>query len=598
MTEWAKGKSIRDLSGLSPHETINFRDLVNTIAGVCLAPNFENQAPDYPFFSVLITGNNRAQAAQDALRAIAGQNRTKQATAVLDALELLDGEKIDPYKSKYAKFILDAVKAKGHGQVVNRSEIIQDDHGLEYMNPGGARLEPEWVAVILAALVYSGDIVLAIPGKKFDATGLQQLAATGMDELVRFKHLEQPKEWNLPALKALFELLGMTPGMAQLVTQGKDEPVQNLQQAVGKIVKRIVMTQQTLREGLSFWGLDLLAGTDLASQASGLDEAKGFFESLQAYSSPGKLKNFRYSAPEVLAHEKAVKALDELDALREFIMDHSPTASWLSTAEAVLPAEHDWVDRMKTTRQDVLDALKQADLTELASQSQSIGAKLQKLKKDYTVAYIGLHTKARLGVNDDKRKAGLLNDQRLQTLLKLAGIDLMPRQQLTDYQNRLAGLKSCFALTEQNLDASPICPHCGFRPSVETGAAAGSQMIDQMDAQLDAMVAAWTSTILSNLEDPITQANMDLLKIDDREPLEAFIKSKELPVPLDSNFVHALKEVLSGLVKVTVKAQELQQALQVTDGPATPAEMKKRFEEYIDQLTKGKDPAKVRIVME
>ena len=35
-----------------------------------------------------------------------------------------------------------------------------------------------------------------------------------------------------------------------------------------------------------------------------------------------------------------------------------------------------------------------------------------------------------------------------------------------------------------------------------------------------------------------------------------------------------------------------------SDGPATPAEMKKRFEEYIDQLTKGKDPAKVRIVME
>ena len=112
------------------------------------------------------------------------------------------------------------------------------------------------------------------------------------------------------------------------------------------------------------------------------------------------------------------------------------------------------------------------------------------------------------------------------------------------------------------------------------------------------MVAAWTSTILSNLEDPITQANVDLLKIDDREPLEAFIQSKELPVPLDSNFVHAMKEVLSGLVKVTVRAQELHTALQVTDGPATPAEMKKCFEEYIDQITKGQDPAKVRIVME
>ena len=647
MTEWAKGKSIRDLSGLSPHETINFRDLVNTIAGVCLAPNFENQAPDYPFFSVLITGNNRAQAAQDALRAIAGQNRTKQATAVLDALELLDGEKIDPYKSKYTKFILDAIKAKGHGQVVNRSEIIQDDHGLEYMNPGGGRLEPEWVAVILASLVYSGDIVLAIPGKKFDATGLQQLAATGMDELVRFKHLEQPKEWNLPALKALFELLGMTPGMAQLVTQGKDEPVQNLQQAVGKIVKRIVMTQQTLREGLSFWGLNLVNESRVAGHVSSdsglgtldsrLENAKAFFESLQAYSSPGKLKNFRYSAPEVLAHEKAVKALDELDALREFIMDHSPTAAWLATAEAsasrgsefrVTGSESTpqgldlWVDQVKAIRGDVLDSINSELKTQnpqLARLSSEVGEKLKKLKRDYINQYISLHARARLGVNDDKRKAGLLNDQRLQTLLKLAGIDLMPRQQLTDYQNRLAGLKSCFALTEQNLDASPICPHCSFKPSVEavsgsrvtglgssdsqlgtrdSGLSNAAAVLNALDDELDRMLENWTKTLISNLEDPITQANMDLLKIDDREPLEAFIKSKELPVPLDSNFVHALKEVLSGLVKVTVKAQELQQALQVTDGPATPAEMKKRFEEYIDQLTKGKDPAKVRIVME
>jgi len=30
----------------------------------------------------------------------------------------------------------------------------------------------------------------------------------------------------------------------------------------------------------------------------------------------------------------------------------------------------------------------------------------------------------------------------------------------------------------------------------------------------------------------------------------------------------------------------------------TPAEIKKRFEEYLDQLTKGKEPGKVRIVLE
>ena len=31
---------------------------------------------------------------------------------------------------------------------------------------------------------------------------------------------------------------------------------------------------------------------------------------------------------------------------------------------------------------------------------------------------------------------------------------------------------------------------------------------------------------------------------------------------------------------------------------ATPAEMKKRFEEYLDERTKGHEPGKVRIVLE
>ena len=32
--------------------------------------------------------------------------------------------------------------------------------------------------------------------------------------------------------------------------------------------------------------------------------------------------------------------------------------------------------------------------------------------------------------------------------------------------------------------------------------------------------------------------------------------------------------------------------------PVTPAEMKKRFDVYLDELTKGKEPGKVRIILE
>jgi hypothetical protein len=253
---------------------------------------------------------------------------------------------------------------------------------------------------------------------------------------------------------------------------------------------------------------------------------------------------------------------------------------------------------MKTVRQEVMDKLSKSVPSTLKSHSHEIGASLKQLKKEYINTYMDMHARARLGAKDDKRKASLLNDPRMKTLQKLAGIDLMPRQQLTEFQNRLAALKSCPALTEKELDSSPICPHCGFRPSTEPFTGSGAQMIDQMDARLDDIIDAWTTTILNNLEDPITKTTMNLQKPDDRELLEAFIESRELPTPIENNFVHALKEVLSGLIKVPVNIDDFQKALGITQGPATPAEMKKRFEGYLDQLTRGKDPAKVRIVLE
>lgn len=598
LAKWVKGKSVRDLVGLKPNETINFRDLINTVASVCLEPNFDNQAPNYPRFSVVITGASRAQAAQDALRSIAGQKRSKQATAVLDALELLDGEKIDPYRSQYAKHILDIVKSKGHGQVVNRNELVHNELGLDYMDPAGARLEPEWLTVLVAALVYSGDVVLAIPGNKFDATKLQQLAAAGMDELIDFKHLEQPKEWNLPALKVLFESLGLPPGKAQMATQGKDEPVRELQQAVTSMVTRIVMAQKALRDGVHFWGQDLLASTDLAGQAGKLDEAKQFFESLQAYSTPGKLKNFRHDVAVIQTHANTTKALDDLAALRDFATNYGQTAAWLANAEDMLPADHDWVTKMRTARKQILADLAQMDLAKFSKQAGKTGSQLNNLKQEYVNAYMSLHAKARLGAKGDRRKTALENDQRLSELVKLASIDLMPKQQLLDYQSRLAGLKSCSALTQQDLDATPKCPHCEFRPAMEPNALASAQVLDQLDTQLDSTLTNWTSSLLSNLEDPVTQANLDLLKADTRKALVAFIEARELPEPLDNDFIHAMREVLSGLTKVTVKANDLHQALQVADGPATPAEMKNRFDKYIDEVTKGNDPNKVRLVLE
>ena len=83
--------------------------------------------------------------------------------------------------------------------MLNRQEILTPtDPGVEYFVPDRFRLEPIWLSVLLGAIVYSGDAVLAVPGAKLDATNLATLAATPVSELQNFKHLERPKDWNIP----------------------------------------------------------------------------------------------------------------------------------------------------------------------------------------------------------------------------------------------------------------------------------------------------------------------------------------------------------------------------------------------------------------
>ena len=589
---WVKGK-LTATGALA-----NVRDIVNTVGSVALAAHFEDEAPEYPSFSTYHTKDSRPQAVQDALRWIAGSSKTQQGAKVLDALELLDGDRLDPTRSKYVKHIVDLLGKKGQGQVLNRAEFIHTVQDVEYMAPGTYRLEADWVVVLLASLVYSGDLVLAIPGKKFDATDIAVLAATSPEDLANLKHVERPKEWNIPALKAVFELLGLTPGMAQLVAQGKDEPVQELQKVVTGLVNKLVMAQQALQTGFHFWGRNLLDESTTRDLRTKLDAAKGFLESLQVFSSPGKVKNFRQSKEDVEQQKAGLDALQEVEAIQELLADLGNTASYLSTAEAVLPPDHEWVDGMKKVRTEVLGQVCDQPKRSASGFRQQAQKKLGDLKKKFIRVYLDLHTRARLGGNDDKRKNRLTQDERLKRLKSLATIDLMPRQHVVDFQNRLAGTKSCFALTEEDLHTTAECPHCAFRPATEPASAPADQVLSALDNELDALLSGWTETLLDNLGDPTTKEQLELVKPEPRKLVDAFIASRTLPDGLDHDFIHAVKEVLSGLAKVVVKTDDLRAALLSGGSPATLGEMKKRFDEYLDDKAKGKDPGKVRIVLE
>ncbi len=94
------------------------------------------------------------------------------------------------------------------------------------------------------------------------------------------------------------------------------------------------------------------------------------------------------------------------------------------------------------------------------------------------------------------------------------------------------------------------------------------------------MLAAWQQTLLDNLEDPIIQANFDLLKPQARGLIQAFLASRSLPDPVTPSFVSAVQEALSGLEKIVVTSDDIKHALLLGGSPATPDDLRKRFEAF------------------
>jgi len=288
--------------------------------------------------------------------------------------------------------------------------------------------------------------------------------------------------------------------------------------------------------------------------------------------------------------------LAAVERLLELVVELGSTASYLSQAEMVLPAEHPWVKQAEAARKVLQEKLSQDRTAEHAAEYRQT---LNQLKKDYITAYIASHSKARLGVAEDKTRNALRKDDRLLSLRVLAGVSLMPTSQLTTFEESLNGLKSCSALDEPTLITTPACPHCAFRPSAEQlDMFPAASRLHKLDTDLDQLLDNWQHTLLENLEDPFTQDSLGLLPPASRKLIDAFLTSRQLPEPMTQAFANAVQEALSGLEKIAVKGDEIKQALLQGGSPATPEDLRKRFDTFMNERCKGKDASKLRFVVE
>jgi hypothetical protein len=327
---------------------------------------------------------------------------------------------------------------------------------------------------------------------------------------------------------------------------------------------------------------------------------KRFLESLQAFNTAGKLKSFPHDVAAIQSQRPGLALVREVEELGELVQQVGPTTSYLGKAEAVLQGGHPWVDQMRGRRGELMARITSPKHRADSGFQRALGQALAELKTAYKDAYLLAHAQARLGATDDQRKARLTQDPRLKQLQQLSTVEMMPKQQLRDFQNTLFGMKTCFSLTKQDLDADPICPHCAFRPVEEPfDTTKAGDRISQLDTGVDTMLQSWTTTLLGNLQDPTVSGNVELLGAGEgRDAVAAFLQSKNLPDPVSPALVKALQEILSGLERVVLSESRLRSALTHGGVPCTVSELMERFGAFVGDLTKGKDATRVRIVLE
>ena len=362
--------------------------------------------------------------------------------------------------------------------MVNQAELLEAINSRLYFKPESFRLEPEWLLVLIACLVYSGELELVVVGHTLTASDAVKFKSIAFDVLKDFKHIQAPKDFNVTALKSLLTLLDMNDGLATSIQQGDESIVREMLKRTDLLINELVKGQQSVKERLPLWGQSVLEESEEQTLSSQLTELKNFLETIQRYDKPGKLKNLKVTASEIACFQQMLHAWRNYLQLKAAVNDLTPLCTYLKEAQLVLPEQHIWQEQVKLARdglrQGFADPSLRCDENFKATQI----AILSGLKTDYAKYYIELYIRARLDSREEKTKSKLLSDERLAELDILSGITLLPAQQLADWRKDAAQLQPAKPIDPKQLamNANPV----EFNARQESSKAPASEQLNNL----------------------------------------------------------------------------------------------------------------------
>jgi len=361
-----------------------------------------------------------------------------------------------------------------------------------------------------------------------------------------------------------------------------------------------------------------LSATELLPSLRGY---KQFLEELSRFNTVGKLRNLRLTASQVTDAFGDRQVVQRAEQLLGLVGRLQPLTAYLAEAQANLPPDHPWSERAAAARQALLDDVRRfgrgeqrreesvaehrrEQPAEHRREQPVLGApfaaplrELEALKAEYVAAYAALHRQLVLGPQADDRRQRLYSDPRLAALNALAEVELLPRAELEAWKDAITGIQPCREFHEGAIADTPTCPFCHLRPAQHRYVGGAEQLLAQLDARLDGLLARWRQALRANLTSETAHHSLQAMAPAERRPVEQFLDQRDDDPHVPEGFVEAATRALRGIEAVTLPVDELLEALREGGLPCAVEELQRRFAEFVSRHMRGHDARNTRLTL-
>lgn len=549
---------------------------------------FDDEAPDYPKFTALgqpLSKNNFERRVKAALQKVVEPNQPNtDGEAVLSGLGLWVPGQLDFQHSIYAKSLLKQLKQKGTGKVLNRDEILECRYApTNLWVSRDYSLEAELEFLAIAALSALGELEITFSsGRGINSTNLAELKNLSAEDYFNFSHIKPPKGLNLAALKAVFSGLGL-PDLSNNLRD--EQTLVRMVTAAEKHSAEAVTLKAKIANGLKCRGIELVPEWEVQARREQFERIAAFCDKLRNYTSEAKLKNFNYSKEEVDQVFAQKHLLADTAQKIERSLKFEAHINYLAQCLQYLPSN--------SLKEEI-----QAAIYELGSalgggerEIQQYEAALRNLKERYANYYLEKYTEYRISAKEEAVKQALLQSERKKIADSLQCAEFLSTARYQKWLEQLLKLKA--AAPTVNKEALLLTPYHDFNPLEYTSQPKVS--VQLLKTELGELLEQWEQTLRETLDDPAIKHNMDAIDQQEVQLLHGF---KSGSLPLDEHRAQQLADILNvlhqGLEKVELSTDSLKTTF---NKPLPPDEAIEAFKTFIDQVTRGKDRDKVRIIL-